>query len=151
VAAAERLIPLGLLTLVLVLLSGVSEFGGRALAGPPRGRASSSAIDSDAEPKLEPKLEPPTTERMRSVWRPASVVWPLAPLAVTSTEAQPIAARLAVRQAMLAGREPVSSVRGAVDLDRTHAVGVWIAALESASSTGPPHRPSSAASTATSR
>jgi hypothetical protein len=64
-------------------------------------------------------------DRLRSIWRTASVVWPVEPLGSAQ-----LAARLDARVAMLEGRRMAPSVRGVVELDADHAAGVWISALE---------------------
>jgi hypothetical protein len=76
----------------------------------------------------QPRSDDSMQDRLRLMWRPASVAWPLAPLG--SGDYEQLAEGLEQHEAMLAGREPVPSVRGVVEIDRQRAAGVWIAALE---------------------
>jgi hypothetical protein len=75
-----------------------------------------------------PSQDAVVEQRLRLIWRPASVAWPLDPLGRGDFEQ--LAAGLEQREAMLAGRESAPSVRGVVEIDRQRAAGVWIAALE---------------------
>ncbi|MFO7567071.1 MAG: hypothetical protein R6X02_30785 [Enhygromyxa sp.] len=98
-------------------------------------RATASATGPSATGPSTPELS--TTEldpeRLRLIWRSASVAWPLSPVVGgdPSDERQaPWSARLEQRERMLAGQQPAPSVRGVVEIDRQRAAGVWIAALE---------------------
>jgi hypothetical protein len=146
VAAGERrrrgLWP-GLILLIMlgVLIMGIG--GGRpALAGPPdaverqhpaerparksaRQSARAPAVSADAF-----EFEAPDPDHLRLTWQPASVIWPLAPLGSGEGRHEQLAARLEQHEAMLDGRQAVPSVRGVIELDRQHAAGVWIGALE---------------------
>ena len=144
---AERLAA-GAMTLLVVL----ALIGGRAAhAAPPDSSAGSGARPAssgvEASERGEGPGAPPRTsaafgldlrdaaaafdpERMRLIWEPASVAWPLTPLVAGSEQHTRLAAHLDQRVAMLEGREPAPSVRGAVDLDAQRSVGVWLAALE---------------------
>ncbi|GEM_PF-2769525 len=128
---------LGLLAAISIL------FGGAAVrAGPPQGGAGAPAI-AGAAPDVEridadDDLATLRMNRMRLIWRPTEVAWPLAPLATGTAGAAAsrsldwgdLAARLDERQAALEGRAEVPTVRGVVSLDSARAVGVWIGALE---------------------
>lgn len=114
-AVADRLRLLALLGVLAWLV-----LGGRTVhAGPPSGSANRSQAGASD----------PNHERMRLVWRPASVAWPLSPIG-GEPDQQRLSARLDQREAMLAGRAPAPSVRGVIEIDRERAAAVWIAALE---------------------
>jgi hypothetical protein len=130
------------LGVLAVLLAGVLS-GRPVAAGPPgeddparsspRTPASRTGVTSSIAiaPSFTHELAlPADPERMQLIWRPTSVAWPLLPLASATTSFSQLAARLDQREAMMAGRLAVPSVRGPVQLDEQRAVGVWIAALE---------------------
>ncbi|PRP94456.1 hypothetical protein ENSA5_40750 [Enhygromyxa salina] len=137
-AASER--ALGLIGLLVIAL--IVALGGRPVhAGPPlvdprapgcgpedpdiasRARALVKADDEPAQPR-------PSRARMRLIWTPASVAWPLAPVGAADGDYEALAAVLDEREAMLDGRVKAPSVRGPVALDSDQAAGVWIASLE---------------------
>lgn len=138
--AADRLQrAAGLLgVLLIMLLAGRPVAAGPPSRPEPAQTAEPRAGERDtSEPRISvaptfahPLALPPDTERMRLIWRPASVAWPLLPLASSVDDFTQLAARLEQHEAMLAGRTTVPSVRGPVQLDGQRAVGVWIAALE---------------------
>jgi hypothetical protein len=119
----------GLFVVVFVMLLA----GRPVAAGPPP--VVHSAEISEPSTSVAPTFSheftlPADPERVRLIWQPASVAWPLLPLASSVDDFTQLAARLDQREAMMAGRIPVPSVRGPVQLDGERAVGVWIAALE---------------------
>jgi hypothetical protein len=120
------------LGLLAVLLAGVLS-GRPVAAGPPDADEPdrSSPPSMTLAPTFAHELALPADhERMQLIWRPTSVAWPLLPLSTGINTFAQLSARLDQREAMLAGRLEVPSVRGAVQLDEQRAVGVWIAALE---------------------
>jgi hypothetical protein len=125
----------GLLGVILiVLLAGRPVAAGPPAAAAAQAQAPKKTLES-ARTIVVPTFSheitlPPDVERMQLIWRPASVAWPLLPLASSVDDFAQLAARLEQRVAMMGGHVPVPSVRGPVQLDGQHAAGVWIGALE---------------------